>query len=191
MKLRVLVVESGSGHSPRLKNALGEAGFHVLEVIRDSQDLQAAVESHKPDAIIIDADSPSRDTLEHLAAINERFPKPMVMLTDRTDIAMVRAAAQAGVSAYAVDRLTPQHLRSLLDVAIAHFHGRSVLQAELQKTQQTLEERRIIDRAKCLLMERKGLREEESYAMLRRLAMSRGQRIVDIARIFLQKPDIV
>lgn len=185
MTLRVILIDSRPGHSERMEFALRASGFIVLAVIRESADLYADVRQLEPDAIIIDADSPTRDTLEHLSALSQRFPKPMIMLSSTGDTALTRAAANAGVSAYVVDGLSPAAVRSLVDVAILHFHNHQHLHAELHKTQQTLEDRRYIDRAKCLLMERHGFSEERAYTVMRRMAMRRSQRLADFSRALL------
>jgi response regulator NasT len=180
----VLVV---GGQTEALERALGAAGFLVLGSVDSESDLDAAVRAHAPDAIVIHADSPARDTLEHVALLNRRTPKPVVMLCAGGDRALLRAAAQAGVSLYAVDGLTPALLHSLVEVAVLHFRSRASLLAELEQTRQSLDEGRTIDRAKCLLMEREALSEADAYHWLRRAAMQRGQRLADVARVLLEK----
>ncbi len=185
MAVRVLIVDTKSERSARLERALRASGFVVLAVVADTSDLNAQVRLLEPDAIIIDSDSPTRDTLEHLVALHRRYPRPMVMFTEQGDSKMTRAAAEAGVSAYVVESASPQQLRSLVEVAILHFQAHHLLQAELEKIRQTLEGRQWVDRAKCLLMEQRGLSEQEAYVHLRRLSMNRGQRISDLARAML------
>ncbi len=185
MALRVLLVDARCGDTSRLSLVLLQSGFEVVGSLRESDDILAAVETFEPDAVIIDADSPRRDTLEGLALIGRRYPRPMVLLSERGDSTLVRTAAEAGVSAYVVDGMSPQSVRSLVEVAVLHFHGNSVLQAQLSRTQQVLEERQLIDRAKCMLMEQKGLSERDSYHHLRRLAMNRGQKMADVARLLV------
>jgi response regulator NasT len=185
MKVRVVLIDSRAERSERMQQALADSGFTVLAVIRESADLYTAIRDLTPDAIIIDADSPTRDTLEHLATLSQRFPKPMIMMSESGDAELTRAAANAGISAYVVDGLSSGVVRSLVDVAILHFHNHHLLHAELSKTQQTLEDRRYIDRAKCMLMERHGFSENRAYGLMRHMAMRRSQRLGDFSRALL------
>jgi response regulator NasT len=189
MGLRVLLVDARRGDASRLSQVLQQSGFEVVGALQESDDVLMAVNRLEPDAIIIDADSPRRDTLEGLALIGRRNPRPIVMLSEQGDSALVRAASEAGVSAYVVESASPQSVRSLVEVAVLHFRGNSLLQAELNRAQQELEDRQLIDRAKCLLMEREGLSERDSYHHLRRIAMSRGQKMADVARRILMALD--
>lgn len=185
MTLRVILIDSRLERSERLQQALAETGFQVLAVLRETDDLYAGLRNLQPDAVIIDADSPTRDTLEHLGALSQRFPKPMIMMTDSADAALTRAAASAGVSAYVVEGLSPSVVRSLVDVAMLHFQSHLQLHNALSRTQQDLDDRRSIDQAKCHLMERHGFSEDRAYGVMRRLAMRRQQRLGDFARALL------
>jgi two-component system, response regulator / RNA-binding antiterminator len=185
MSLRVLLIDARCGEASRLEAVLSMSGFSVVGSLQEADDVLAAVSRLEPDAIIIDADSPRRDTLEGLALLGQHKPRPIVMLSEQGDSTLVRVAAEAGVSAYVVDGISPQSVRSLVEVAVLHFHGSSLLRAELDRTQQVMEERHLIDRAKCFLMEQKGWSERDSYHQLRRLAMSRGQKMSDVARQLL------
>lgn len=186
MPLKVIVVDAKSAQSDALDHALRQAGFVVLKHLRDYDDLFECVATLKPDAVIVDSDSPKRDTLEHLAHLSERHPKPMVMFSEHGDPELTAAAARAGVSAYVVSGLSPGLVRSLIDVAVLHFHDQQSLLAELDKTRQTLAERDLIGRAKCLLMEREGLSEQDAYAWLRKQAMAQSRRMVHVAKALLK-----
>lgn len=191
MTLRVILIDSRLERSERMQKALAETGFHVLAVLRETDDLYAGLRNLQPDAVIIDTDSPTRDTLEHLGALSQKFPKPMIMMTDSADAALTRAAASAGVSAYVVEGLSPSVVRSLVDVAMLHFQSHRQLHAALSKTQQDLDDRRAIDQAKCHLMERHGFSEDRAYTVMRRLAMRRQQRLGDFARTMLAQEGLL
>lgn len=191
MTLRVILIDSRSERSERMQQALIESGFHVLAVLRETDDLYAGLRNLQPDAVIIDADSPTRDTLEHLGALSQKFPKPMIMMSDVADAALTRAAASVGVSAYVVDGLSSSVVRSLVDVAMLHFQSHRLLHAELSKTQQDLDDRRCIDQAKCHLMERHGFSEERAYGVMRRLCMRRQQKLADFARAMLSQEGLL
>ena len=191
MKVKVVLIDSRKQRSQRMQRALTDSGFCVMAVLRDNaNDLHAQILALQPDALIIDAESPTRDTLEHLAALGQRFPKPMIMMSDQGDTALTRAAANTGISAYVVDELSSATVRSLVEVAMLHFHNQNQLHAELSKTQQTLEDRGHIDRAKCLMMERHGFSEMRAYNVLRRMAMRRNQRMGDFARTLLSAENL-
>ena len=191
MSIRVLIIDARSERSLRLETALAESGFIVLDVIPESGDVHRRVEELKPDAILIDSESPTRDTLEGLASISDRFPRPIVLLSEQAqDNELVRSAAQIGVSAYVIDGVSAPMIRSLIEVAIAHFDTRRSLYAELEQTQRALHERRTIDQAKCSLMETQGLTEHEAYHRLRRSAMARGLKLAELAAEMIEKANI-
>jgi len=182
MAVRVLIVDAKAERSQRLEAALDQAGFDVLMTVDENDDLASRVEQQAPDAVIVDAELPSRDTFEHLSQLGRKYPKPMIMLSENEMPEMTRDAAKAGVSAYVVDGVAPSLIRSLVDTAIGHFEAHRELKSELTRTQQSLEKRKAIDQAKCLLMERQGLGEEAAYQRLRKMAMDRRLALVDIAR---------
>ena len=181
MALNVLLVDSQVGGPPPLADALEQAGFQVAAVVGEGDDLYEAMHACSPDAVLIAADSPKRDTLEHLAGIGRRFPRPMVVLAEHADSEARARAAQAGISVYVLDHLSPPLVQSMVEVAVQHHQRQQALAAELESTRQSLRERRLVDQAKCLLMEREGLAEAEAYHRLRRLAMDRSQRLVQAA----------
>lgn len=185
MAVRVLIVDAKRDRSQQLEAALREAGFDVLMTVDEGDDLYERVEALEPDAVIVDAALPSRDTLEHMGQIGRRYPKPMIMFAENELPDMTRNAARAGVSAYVVDGVAPSLIRSLVDVAISHFRTHHALRSELTRTQQTLEQRKAIDRAKCLIMERQGLGEAAAYERLRKMAMDRRMSLFEIARELL------
>jgi len=187
-RVRVLIAGAPAG-SREVEVSLRAGGFDVLDVVGDEALLETRVRELAPDVVIIHKDSPARDTLEHLALLHQRWPRPLVMLSPQGDRQIARAAAQAGVSFYVVEHLSPQAVGSLIDMAVLHFQDHQLLRAELAQARQALEDRRAVDDAKCLLMEREALSEAESYHRLRRLAMRRGQRLADLARALLAQKD--
>ena len=157
------------------------AGHQVAAVLPSALDLTAQIESIKPDVILIETESPSRDTLENLAVMNREMPRPVVLLTQESDAAVMRAAFKAGVSAYVVDNLDLARLKPIVDVAIARFEEHQGLKQELAAATKKLSERKIIEKAKGLLMKTRGLDEDQAYAALRKLAMERAQPIGKVA----------
>lgn len=183
--IRALLVGTAPSQCEALRPALEHAGFQVIGAIAGDDALEAVVRKLKPDAILIHTDSPARDTLEHLAALHRAFPCPVVVLCEGSDDTAARAAAEMGVSLYVADGISPRSLASSLRTAAHQFRQQEGLRSELREARTELEERRWIDRAKCWLMEREQLREAEAYHRLRRLAMSRGERVASVARSLL------
>ncbi len=179
-RARVLLV----GGEPALGEALAAAGYSVDRASEDD-DLYALVERAKPDAVVVAADSPSRDVLEHLALLNRKHPQPMLLFHDGSDEAVVRRAARAGVSAYVARGLPPPVLRSLIEVATLHFEQTRALRQELSRVQRAQAERRLIDAAKRRVMETLGLSEPDAYKHLQAQAMNGRRAIVDVARELL------
>ena len=180
--LRVLVVDSSRERAADVCAALALAGHQVAAVLTSALDLSDQVLAAKPDVIFIQADSPSRDTLEHLATMNRDCPRPVLLFSQDTDSAMIRRAVKAGVSSYVVDSVSAERLDSLVEVAIAQFEEFQTLRAELDDANRKLSERIVVDKAKGLLMKARGLDEEAAYHALRKLAMERGRKLADVAR---------
>jgi len=180
--LRVLVVESSRERAADVCAALALAGHQVAAVLSSAMDLSDQVLATKPDVIFIQADSPSRDTLEHLATMNRDCPRPVLLFSQDSDSAMIRRAVKAGVSSYVVDSVSAERLDSLVEVAIAQFEEFQILRAELDDANRKLSERIVVDKAKGLLMKARGLDEEAAYHALRKLAMERGRKLADVAQ---------
>lgn len=178
----IIVVEQDQERALRIVDGLREAGDHDILVISESTSLARRIADRKPDIVLIDAGNPSRDVLEELALASGPMERPVAMFVDRSDAALTRAAIEAGVSAYVVDGLRPDRIKPILDAAIARFHMFQRMRAELAATKAALEERKIIDRAKAILMKARGIGEEAAYALLRKTAMDQKRRVADIAQ---------
>lgn len=179
---RILLVNDTPMHIGKLHDSLAQAGYQVVAEVHSAIDLPRAVEQFRPDVIIVDAESPSRDALEQLCAVNAAAPRPIVMFTEERDQAVIRAAVQAGVTAYVVDGLSPSRLQPLLDVAITRFQEEQQLRNKLENTERQLAERKLVEKAKGILIDKRGMTEEAAYQLLRKTAMERGQRIGEVAR---------
>lgn len=188
-RVRVMIVDDDRCRLSQLQEALVAAGSEVVAWLGSNDDLPFAVERHQPDVILIDVDSPSRDTLESLGQISRERPRPIVVFSDQSDTDTIRRAIHAGVSAYVVDGLVPSRLKSLIEVAIAQFQERQTLQREVDEAKTRLADRQDIDRAKLVLMQRCKLSETEAYERLRKLAMDRKLKLGDIARAVLAVTD--
>ena len=189
--LRVLLVNDTEKPIGELRAALQAAGYEVLEEVAAADALLKAVESQQPDAVIIDVDSPSRDTLEQLAVMRRHAPRPVVMFSADGDDRLIRDVVAAGVTAYVVDGLTPARMAPILQVALARFEQQAHVRRQLSEVQQQLADRKLIDRAKGLLVEKRGMSEAEAYASMRQLAMKQGLKLVDIARQIIAMADLL
>ena len=144
-----------------------------------------------PDVIIIDLENPSRDVLEQMFQVSRIVRRPIAMFVDQSDRATIAAAMEAGVSAYIVDGLKKERVRSILDMTISRFSVFDRLRSELEETKSALKNRKIIEKAKGILMKNRGLDEEAAYALLRRTAMSKGKTIADVAESLLNTIDLL
>jgi len=180
-QFRVMLVDGNRGRAALLRQALLDAGQEVVACVSATEDLLARVKEFEPDVIIVDMALPDRDTLEHLRSISRDRPKPVVMFAERSDAATTQAAIGAGVSAYVVDGLSPSRLKPIMDVAIARFREYEAMRRELAETRSQLAERKVVEKAKGILMQKRGVSEEEAYKALRKLAMDKNKRIAEIA----------
>ncbi|MCY1392451.1 putative transcriptional regulatory protein pdtaR [compost metagenome] len=179
--LRVLLINDTPKKVGRLKAALMEAGFDVVDESGLTIDLPQRVEALHPDVILIDTESPGRDVLEQVVLVSRDQPRPIVMFTDENDPQVMRQAIRSGVSAYIVEGIQSERLKPILDVAMARFESDQALRAQLQAREQQLAERKRVELAKGLLMKMKGCTEEEAYTLMRRQAMSRQQKLIQVA----------
>lgn len=183
----VLIVETRPQRPSLLVPALEAAGCSVAARLESASALDREVRAWRPDIVIVAQDSPDRDTLEHISVANRDCPRPIVMFTGDGSAATIRAATQAGVTSYIVDGLDPARLRPILDVAISRFEAFQALHGQLEQSRLELSERRLLDQAKALLIRQSGQSEPEVYREMRRAAMDHGMRLVDIARMVLQR----
>lgn len=189
--MRVLVVDESRGRARLLREALEPAGCEVVVSTGAPLALLHQVERVRPDVIVIDTESPSRDVLEHLVVMREQQPRPIVMFADDAWQDAIRDAVRAGVSAYVVDGLDPARVKSIVDVACARFAEYQRLRDELAAAKLKLSERQLVERAKGLLMKSRGLDEEAAYAALRKLAMDRGKRLAEVAQQVVDLSDLL
>jgi len=191
MPLRVLLIDDGAHRSSHIHDELARLGHLVVGVIDSALLIHDCVLRLQPDVVIVDSDSPSRDTLENLATVSNRCPRPVVVFSEDAAHAPMQQALQAGVSAYVIAGLQPQRLLPVLQVAIARFQQDRALRAELESAQAQLSERKWVERAKGILMGELGLSEEQAYAHLRKLAMDRGQRLAQVAERVVEARDLL
>ena len=184
--MRVLVIdelaEDLEERAETLRDGLERAGHEVVASLSSPIELLRAVERLRPDVIVIDTESPTRDVLEHLVIVSESSPRPIVMFASDSGGEAIRDAVRAGVSAYVVDGLDAGRVNTIVEVACARFDELQRLKDELADANLKLSERKLVERAKGLLMQSRGISEDQAYHALRKLAMSRKQRLGDVAQ---------
>ncbi|SFL96931.1 ANTAR domain-containing response regulator [Marinobacter zhejiangensis] len=181
--LRILLIDKDSERANLVKQALEQEGHDVISQRPDATGLTAAVARDEPDMVIIDMDLPDRDTLENMSTLNAHAPRPIVFCANEpADRATIKAALHAGVSAYVMDGLQPDRVRSIIDSAVVQFESFQALRTELAETRSALEDRKLIERAKGLIMKREGCDEDAAYQVLRKSAMDHSERLATIAQ---------
>lgn len=189
--MRVLVVDESEERASILREGLSKAGHEVAATLSSPLALLAKVEELRPEVIIIDTESPSRDVLEHLVVVSRSSPRPIVMFASDDRGEAIRDAVQAGVSAYIVDGLDAERVKAIIDVACARFEQFQHLRRELAEANLKLSERKLVERAKGLLMKQRGLAEDEAYHALRRLAMHKKLRLGELAQQLIDAADLL
>jgi two-component system, response regulator / RNA-binding antiterminator len=189
--LKIVIVDENPVRAAILIDGLREAGFNQVVRLDETANLLAHIYAIDPDVILIDLENPSRDVLEQMFQVSRAVRRPIAMFVDQSDTASIQASVDAGVSAYVVDGLKKERVKHILDLCISRFYAFSRLQAELEKTKTALEERKVIDRAKGILMKARHLSEEDAYALLRRTAMNENRKIVEVAQSVLTAADLL
>ncbi len=182
LDLTILVIDENTIRASIIEEGLREAGHARVTVIHEVQGVARTIETLRPDVIIIDLENPNRDMMEHLFQLTRTVGRPIAMFVDRSDTASIEAAVEAGVSAYIVDGLKKERVKPILDMAVSRFNAFSRLQRELADAKSALEERKIVERAKGILMKMRGLSEDEAFALLRQTAMNDKKKMSEIAQ---------
>lgn len=178
----ILVIDENLVRGAILEDGLREAGYGRISLISRRTDLLRQIVDLDPDVIFIDLENPNRDVLEQMFQVSRIVRRPVAMFVDQSDTERTEAAMNAGVSAYIVGDLRKERVKPILDMTISRFDVFNRLREELESTKQELADRKIVERAKGILMRRRGASEEEAYALLRKTAMDAKRRISDVAR---------
>jgi response regulator NasT len=189
--LRVLLIDDGAHRVSLIRDELTRQGHVVVGVLDSALAIHDCVRSLVPDVVIVDAESPSRDTLENLATVSATHPRPVVVFSEDASAEPMQRALQAGVSAYVIAGLQPERLMPVLQVAIARFEQDRALREQLGEARTQLTERKVIERAKGVLMQESGMSEEQAFAHLRKLAMDRGEKLVQVSRRVVEARELL
>lgn len=180
--LSILIIDENRLRAQIIEDGLREAGHTSVRVLETNQEAARRIAEIAPDVVVIDLENPNRDRLEHYFSLSRALRKPIAMFVDRSDAAEIEAAVEAGVSAYVVDGLKKERVKPILDMAISRFNAFSRLTRELEEARSALEDRKIVDQAKAILIKSRGLSEADAYALLRRTAMNQNRKIAEIAQ---------
>ena len=179
---KIVIVDESPIRAAILEEGLREAGFTAVSHISEMHNLLARIYALDPDVIVIDLENPSRDVLEQMFQVSRIVKRPIAMFVDQSDTASIQASVDAGVSAYIVDGLKRERMKHILDLCISRFNAFSRLQGELDQAKTALEDRKVIERAKGILMKAKKLTEDQAYVLLRNTAMNEKKKIAEIAQ---------
>lgn len=180
--LTILVIDESPARAAILEDGLRDAGHVAVVRLDTTHELLRRIFEIDPDVILIDLASPSRDVLEQMFQVSRTVKRPVAMFVDQSDTASIEASVDAGVSAYIVDGLKKERVKSILDMTVSRFNAFDHLQKELDRARSELAERKTIERAKGILMKSKGISEDEAYALMRRTAMNEKMKLADVAR---------
>ena len=180
--LAILVIDENRIRASIIEDGLREAGHSRVTVVNEINEVARVIERDMPDVVVIDLENPNRDRLEHFFTLSRALKKPIAMFVDRSDASAIEAAVEAGVSAYVVDGLKKERVKPILDMAVSRFNAFARLTRELEQARSELEDRKVIDRAKAILMKARDIGEEEAYGLLRKTAMNEKKKLAEIAQ---------
>ena len=189
--MRIAIIDTSSTRAAIISDGLRDAGLTDLVVIDPSGPLAAQVERAAPEVVLINLENPSRDVLEDFFAMSRALDRPIAMFVDQSEPESTMAAVDAGVSAYVVDGLAKQRIKPILDLAVRRFQAFSRLQTELAEAKTALADRQVIDRAKAILMRRRGVDEPNAYALLRSHAMTTNRRIAEVTEAIVTSEQLM
>ena len=189
--MRIVIIDDSGLRATVPEEGLREAGYDDIHIVPPRGAFVARLERMAHDVVLMDLGSPSRDTLEEMLTVSRALARPIAMFVDQSDEAMIGAAIDAGVSAYVVDGLRKERVKPVLELAVRRFNAFSCMQTELEEARTALADRKLIDRAKSILMNQRGLTEQDAYALLRSGAMNQGKKIVDVAQALITASDLL
>lgn len=189
--MRIVIIDDKGARASVLEDGLHEAGYDDIHVVPPTGAFVSRIERLVPDVVLMDLGSPSRDTLEEMLLVSRALARPIAMFVDQSDEQMIAAAIDAGVSAYVVDGLRKDRVKPILDLAVRRFTAFARMQAELTDARTQLADRKVIDRAKAILMQQRSLAEPEAYALLRSTAMNQNKRMAEVAEALITAHELL
>ncbi len=189
--LKVMIVDNDLERTKPLKQSLLDTGYDVIAHLKDTVNLDDACCELQPDIVIIDTDSPSRDTLENICVMTMNDPRPIMMFTHDGDKEQIKLATQAGVCAYVVGSIPNERLQPVIDAAIARFEEFKSLRVALTEANTKLSERKLVERAKGLIMKQRKIDEDKAYKLLRSMAMQKNMRIATLSKQIIEAAELL
>jgi response regulator NasT len=189
--IKILLIDENPIRRAIIESGLADAGFKAVTVLSNTTRLIDHIYNLDPDVVLIDLENPSRDVLEQMFQVSRVVRRPIAMFVDRSDKSEIEAAIEAGVSAYIVDGLKKERVKPILDMTVSRFHAFNRLRAELDEVKSALKDRKIVEKAKGILMKSRGIDEDKAYELLRKTAMSQGKRIADVAQALVSSVDLL
>lgn len=183
--MRIAVIDDSAARAAVIEEGLRDAGLTDLHIFLDRHGLAAQLEACSPDVVLMNLENPSRDMLEETFALSRALARPIAMFVDQSDENTIAEAVDAGISAYVVDGLRKERIKPVLDLAVRRFQAFNRLQTELAEAKTQLAERKVVDDAKRILMQKRGLSEPDAYKLLRSHAMQTNRRIADVAQALI------
>lgn len=190
MKQKVLLIDENSTKTEMLTSSLEEAGFDIVGRVSCGDDILFGIQRCVPDVLVVDMESPDDYIFNQLVEINKKCPKPIVFFSDKGELSVIEKAVKIGVSAFVVDGLTSKRVKPVIELAIARFKEMQSLYKKLAASKENLEERKVIERAKGILMSRKDVTEDEAYTSLRKLAMEQNKKLVDVSKNVIEMSEL-
>jgi response regulator NasT len=189
--MRIVIIDESGARASVLEEGLRDAGYEDIHVVSARGAFVARLERLSPDVVLMDLGNPSRDALEEMLLVSRALARPIAMFVDQSDDAMIGAAIDAGVSAYVVDGLRKDRVKPILDLAVRRFSAFARMRSELDEARTQLADRKVVDRAKTILMGSRGLTEPEAYALLRTTAMNQGKKMADVASALITAHELL
>ena len=177
----ILVISETVDSAAMLTDSLKKANFNVSTAVQPNQDIISAVRDYDVEVVVAYMEETKLAFMNQIYLLNQEIPKPVIVFTQKSQSDLIKGAIQAGVSAYVVDGFSVQRVRTIIELAVARFSEEQALRDELRMTKSKLQERKVIERAKGIIMEKRHLKEDEAYKALRKLAMDKNQRIAEVA----------
>jgi two-component system, response regulator / RNA-binding antiterminator len=190
VEITILIVDESVDRALLIEQALREAGHFNVKTIHHLKGVAREIEAYAPDVVVMDLGNPERDFLEHMFRLSKSLRKPIAMFVDQSSDEAMLNAVEAGVSAYVVDGLKRERVKPILDLAIARFRAFEKLRGERDEAIQALDERKLVERAKGILMRQQSLDEAESFEMMRNAAMAQGRTLAEIAKAIIAAADL-
>ena len=189
--LKILLVDESPVRSAIIEEGLRQGGLSNIVRLETTDMLLSRIHAIDPDVILIDLANPRRDELEQMFQVSRLVRRPVTMFVDESDSDQTRAAIEAGVSAYIVNGLHGDRVKHIVDMCVTRFHAFTRLQEELDEARTALADRKVMDRAKAILMHSRGLDEETAYGLMRKTAMNQHKRITEVARAIITAAEVL